>query len=151
MAIAHRNLLGCVLISLLTLSFGQNQEPARGATGTTASNNETTRTVIVNGVAEPVYHRGRGITFPQQIYSPDPEFSDEARKRRVEGVVTLSAIVTSKGETTDVRVLEGRGYGLDEKAVEAVRRWKFRPGSKDGKPVAVELNVEVSFRFYHRP
>lgn len=148
---ACRNLPGCVAISLLTIAIAQGQEPANNATGKTATNNEPTRTVMVDGVAEQVYHRGPGITIPQQTYSPDPAFSEEARKRHIEGVVTLALIVTSKGETTDVRVLNGRGYGLDEQAVETVRRWKFRPGSKDGKPVSVELNVEVSFRLYHHP
>jgi TonB family protein len=150
---AHNNLSRFLfLCSLLILgSRLPAQVAAANAAVKAAANDVPTRTVMVDGVAEPVYHRGRGITFPELIYTPEPDFSDEARKRHIEGMVVLSAIVTSKGETTDVRVLNGLGHGLDEKAVEAVRRWKFHPGSKDGKPVSVELKVEVSFRLYHHP
>jgi TonB family protein len=149
---AHNNLLCFVGLGvLLTGAVALPGQDASNNAATKTGSDVPTRTVMVDGVAEPVYHRGRGITFPELIYTPEPDFSDEARKRHIEGMVVLSAIVTSKGETTDVRVLNGQGHGLDEKAVEAVRRWKFHPGSKDGKPVSVELKVEVSFRLYHHP
>jgi len=101
--------------------------------------------IVVNGVSEPVYGVHDGVTPPRAIYSPPPEFSDEARKRKVQGVVTLSAVVTSAGHATRIRVLQSQGYGLDEKAVEAVSKWKFKPATKDGKPVSVKIAVEVDF------
>ena len=106
-------------------------------------------TVIVNGVAEPVYRSMKGIVPPRQIYSPPPDYSNEARKRKIEGVVTLAAVITSAGQTTQIRVLASRGYGLDEKAIEAVRNWKFKPATKNGIPVSVEMALEISFRLYH--
>lgn len=109
---------------------------------------EPLRTVIVNGAEEPVYRVGKGITAPRVVYSPEPEYSNEARRQKVGGVVTLGVVVTSAGKVTDIRVLNGRGYGLDEKAVEAVRHWKFQPASKDGKPVSVEIALEIMFRLY---
>jgi TonB family protein len=113
---------------------------------------EPTRTVIVNGVVEPVYriYRGgtKGITVPRRTYSPPPDYSEEGRKRKIEGVVTLDIVVTSAGKTTQIRVLQGRGYGLDQKAIEAVSRWKFQPATKDGTPVSVEIAVEISFHLY---
>jgi periplasmic protein TonB len=67
---------------------------------------------------------------------------------KIEGVVTLDIVVTSAGKTTQIRVLQGRGYGLDQKAIEAVSRWKFQPATKDGTPVSVEIAVEISFHLY---
>ena len=95
---------------------------------------------------ETVYKVGKdGVTAPRSIYTPPAEFSEQARREKYQGVVTLSAIVTSAGAVADVRVISGAGMGLDEKAIEAVRRWKFKPAMKDGKPVAVQIAVQVSF------
>ena len=110
-----------------------------------------TLTVVVNGVSEPVYKVRDGVTPPHVIYSQYPEFSDEARKQKVQGVVTLGLVVTSAGKPTRIRVLQSRGYGLDEKAVEAVSQWKFKPATKDGKPVSVEIAVEVDFNLQQHP
>jgi TonB family protein len=88
----------------------------------------------------------RRVTVPQPVYSPGPEYSDEARKAKYQGVCVLSVIVGRDGLPKDIRVARSLGMGLDEKAVEAVRRWKFTPAMKDGKPVAVAINVEVNFR-----
>jgi TonB family protein len=63
-------------------------------------------------------------------------------------VVTLSVIVDQQGRARDIRVVRSVGMGLDEKAIDAVKRWRFSPGMKDGIPVAVQVNVEVSFRLY---
>ena len=89
---------------------------------------------------------GGGISAPRVIEDPKPEYSDEARKAKFEGTVVLWLIVDSNGKPRDVKVVRSLGMGLDEKAVEAVRLWKFRPAMKDGNtPVAVEVNVEVNF------
>ena len=82
------------------------------------------------------------------MFAPDPEFSEEARKAKYQGTVILTVVVGPDGRTHEVRVLRSLGMGLDEKAVEAIHRWKFEPGRRDGIPVAVLVNVEVNFRLY---
>jgi TonB family protein len=88
---------------------------------------------------------GNGLTRPRLVYGPDPEYSDQARKANVEGTISLKVTVTENGDVANVQVTKGLGSGLDEKAVEAVRTWKFKPGTKDGTPVSSEINVGVSF------
>jgi periplasmic protein TonB len=95
-----------------------------------------------------VFRVGSGITAPRVISDPTPEYSDEARKAKFEGTVILWLIVDSFGRPRDVKVARSLGMGLDEKALEAVRMWKFKPAMKDGSPVAVEVNVEVNFHLY---
>jgi protein TonB len=91
---------------------------------------------------------GTGVSAPRAIYNPDPEYSDEARKAKFQGNVVLSLVVDPTGHVRDIHVARSLGMGLDEKALAAVRRWKFEPGMKDGYPVAVQVNVEVNFRLY---
>jgi TonB family protein len=88
------------------------------------------------------------VTAPRVIYAPEPEFSEEARKAKFQGTVVLWLIVGREGRTHEVRVYRSLGMGLDEKAIEAIRQWRFEPGRKDGIPVAVQVNVEVSFVLY---
>lgn len=95
-----------------------------------------------------IYRLGGGVVAPRVLYQPDPEYTEEARKAKYQGTVVLWLVVGPDGRPRDVRVARTLGMGLDQKAVEAVRRWKFEPATKDGKPVAVEMNVEVSFRLY---
>ena len=90
-------------------------------------------------------HGSGGPTKPRAIYTPIPEFSDQARKDHVQGTVVLKVTVDANGDVADVKVTKGLGSGLDEKAVEAVRTWKFKPGTEDGTPVRSEIDVEVSF------
>jgi TonB family protein len=89
---------------------------------------------------------GPGMTPPVPIFSPEPEYSEEARKAKFQGTVTLSLVVDEKGNPTQIRVTRPLGLGLDQKAIEAVEKWKFKAGMKDGKPVAVQASVEVNFR-----
>ena len=100
------------------------------------------------GIGGGFYRVGGGVTAPRVIYAPDPEFSDEARVAKYQGVVVLWAIVGTDGRTHNIRVMRSLGMGLDEKAMEAIRRWVFEPGCKGGVPVAVEINVEVTFRLF---
>jgi TonB family protein len=94
------------------------------------------------------YSIGGGVTAPRAIYAPEPEFSEEARKTKYQGTVVLWLIVGADGRTREVRILQSLGMGLDEKAIEALRHWRFEPRRKDGIPVAVQVNVEVNFRLY---
>jgi protein TonB len=91
---------------------------------------------------------GGGVSAPSVIYSVDPEFSEEARKAKFMGIVTVNLWVDEKGNPTHVRVLRGVGMGLDEKAVEAVKQYRFKPAMEGGKPVLVELNIEVNFQIF---
>jgi periplasmic protein TonB len=100
------------------------------------------------GIGGGFYRVGGGVSAPRVIYAPDPEFSEDARKAKFQGTVVLWVIVGPDGRTHDVRVRRTLGMGLDEKAIEAVRTWKFEPGRKDGIAVAVEVNIEVNFRMY---
>jgi len=91
---------------------------------------------------------GGGVKGPVIIYQPEPEFSEEARKAKFQGVVTVSIIVDAQGRPQNVHVTRGVGMGLDEKAMEAVRQYRFKPGTENGKPVATYLNVEVNFEIF---
>jgi protein TonB len=95
-----------------------------------------------------VYQVGGSVRPPIAIYTPDPEFSEEARKAKFSGNVVVSLIVDASGNPKNVHVLRGVGMGLDEKAVQAVQQYKFKPALQNGKPVAVYLNVEVNFQIF---
>jgi protein TonB len=100
------------------------------------------------GTGGGVYRVGGGVSAPRPIYDPDPEYSEEARRAKYQGTVLLWIVVGPDGRPRDVRVQRSLGMGLDEKAIEAVKQWRFVPSMKDGQPVAVQVNVEVSFRLY---
>jgi TonB family protein len=100
------------------------------------------------GAGVVVFTPGGGVTAPKAIYDPEPEYSDEARRAKHEGIVLLALIVDQQGRARNVRIVRSLGMGLDEKAIEAIKKWKFAPGTKDGYPVAVQVNVEVNFRLY---
>jgi TonB family protein len=91
---------------------------------------------------------GGGVSAPRPIYDPEPEYSEEARREKYQGDVILSVVVGADGLPRDVRVLRSLGMGLDEKAMQAVRTWRFQPAMKDGRPVMVQVNIQVSFRLF---
>ncbi len=93
-----------------------------------------------------VFRVGGGVSAPTLIYKVEPEYSEEARKAKFQGTVVISIIVDERGLPTNFKVVRPLGLGLDEKAIEAVQKWRFQPGRKDGRPVAVLANVEVNFR-----
>jgi TonB family protein len=85
-------------------------------------------------------------TMPKLIRKTEPEYTEEARQAKFQGTVTLSAVINAEGVAQDLRVVHTLGMGLDEKAIEAVKQWKFEPGTRDGKPVATMSTIEVNFR-----
>jgi periplasmic protein TonB len=95
-----------------------------------------------------VMHPGGGVSAPVLIYSVDPEFSDEARRAKYQGICVVSLIVDSQGNPQNIQIARALGMGLDEKAVEAVKQYKFKPAYYKGHPVPVLINVEVNFRIY---
>jgi TonB family protein len=95
-----------------------------------------------------VYHVGGGVSNPVLIYAPDPEFSEQARRAKYQGVCDISLIVDVQGTPQRIHVVRPLGMGLDEKAMEAVRQYRFKPALYKGKAVPVEVNIEVNFRIY---
>jgi protein TonB len=95
-----------------------------------------------------VMHVGGSVRPPSVIYQVDPEFSEEARKAKFSGNVQVYLIVDANGNPSHVRVVRGVGMGLDEKAVEAVRQYKFKPAMQNGRPVAVDLYIDVNFQIF---
>lgn len=100
------------------------------------------------GIGGGAYRVGGGVSAPRAVYAPDPEYSEEARKAKYQGTVVLWVEVGPDGRPRQIRVQRTLGMGLDEKAMEAVRTWKFEPARLNGLPVAVQINVEVNFRLY---
>jgi protein TonB len=94
------------------------------------------------------YHVGGAVAAPQLIYAVDPEFSDEARRAKYQGICIVTLIVDAQGNPQRVQVVHHLGMGLDQKAVAAVKQYRFKPATLQGKPVPVEVNVEVNFRIY---
>ena len=94
------------------------------------------------------FHPGTGgVGYPSCAYCPDPKYSEEARKAKYQGTVVLQAVITPDGRAIEIQVVKGPGLGLEEKAVEAVKQWRFKPAmGPSGKPVAVVVPIEVTFR-----
>ena len=100
------------------------------------------------GIGGGIYRVGGGVSAPRAVYSPDPEYSDEARQAKYQGTVVLWCVIGPDGHVHGVRVQRSLGLGLDERAIAAVKTWKFDPARKDGHAVSVQINVEVNFRLY---
>jgi TonB family protein len=98
------------------------------------------------GAGGGVFRVGGGVTAPVLLYKKEPEYSEEARKAKYQGTVILAIVVDPSGRAINLQVVRSLGLGLDEKAIEAVKQWKFKPGYKDGHPVAVSAQIEVNFR-----
>jgi TonB family protein len=101
---------------------------------------------IGNGSGGGVYSVGNGTSPPSVLSKVDPEYSEEARKAKYSGSVMLSIVVNTEGKAEEIKVVKSLGMGLDEKAIEAVQKWRFKPGMNSGKPVKVRAQIEVNFR-----
>jgi protein TonB len=104
----------------------------------------TTPTLAQN---DPIYRPGDGVTAPVLVKSVRPNYTHEAMQQRIEGTVTLDAVVLADGRVGDVTVATSLDavYGLDDEAVKSVKQYEFKPGTKDGKPVAVRVQIAVTF------
>lgn len=100
------------------------------------------------GIGGVVYKVGSGISEPKPLDTPDPEYTEEARRAKIQGTCILWLIIDAEGHPRDIRVVHGLGYGLDAKALESVKQWRFEPARKDGQLVNVQVSVEVGFRLY---
>jgi len=100
---------------------------------------------------EMVYRVGNGVSAPQELYAPVPEFPEKPSKKwkkQKPATVKLSLVVTSEGRVRDLKVIESTSQDLEKATVATVSQWTFKPGIKDGKPVAVQTTVEVDYRLY---
>lgn len=107
--------------------------------------------MAAHGQDSPPYRIGGGVSAPRVISKKELGYSEEARKARLEGTVVVSLVVGEDGAPRDVKAARSLGFGLDEKAIQAVSAWRFAPGQKEGNPVAVQTTIEVNFRLPGRP
>src|SRR5438105_7443516 len=121
----------CVVCGTLAVSFAQ-QPPTNAGSD--------------NPAKGPVFRVGGAISAPRVVSAPDPQYSREARRAHIQGTVVLWMIVGPDGRPHDIKVKQGLGYGLDEQAIKAVQKWRFKPARKGKQPVAVQINVQVNFR-----
>ncbi len=95
--------------------------------------------------ADPVYDPGGDVTRPKLVHSVEPAFSTKSNEAFVEGTVTVSAVVNTHGTLTELEVLKGLSAAQDRSALDALKEWRFEPGSKGGKPVNVRVKIQVDF------
>ena len=98
--------------------------------------------------AQQIYHIGGDVSAPKLVFAPDPEFTEKARRAKYQGVCVITTLIDARGNPTQVQVVRHLGMGLDKKAVEAVKQYRFTPAMRLGNPVAVKVNIEVNFRLY---
>lgn len=122
----------CVTVSCFVYGFDSRAQDS------SAKNDET--------VYELHNARENGIHAPKGIYMPDAEYSDYARRKKISGVVMLSFVVAKDGTVRDPAVTKSLEQSLDRQALDTVKKWKFEPATKDGQPVAVRIQAEMSFR-----
>ena len=120
-----------LLTSALVLLIGSATLPAQET--------EESAPEVVYGQFDP------GISRAKAVYQPNPEYSDRARRKKIRGTVLLSIVVTAEGTVRDPKVTQSLDKDLDKNAVECVKKWKFEPATKDGKPVATHVALEISF------
>ena len=103
--------------------------------------------VAVGAQSDTVYKPGNGVSLPRDITRVKADYTNEARDQRIEGTVVMDIVVRADGSVGEVKVTRSLDsvYGLDANAVKATKQWRFEPGKKDGKPVAVAVSVEMTF------
>jgi TonB family protein len=101
-----------------------------------------------NSTVRGIFRVGGGVSPPKVIQQSDPGFSEAARRSKFQGTVTVAVVVDESGTPTNIRILTPLGDGLDAQAVHAVETWRFRPSEKDGRPVRVQIAVQVDFHLY---
>jgi len=98
--------------------------------------------------SEPVYHVGNGVTAPRIIHDPNPDYPTTGRNGKKGGTVALELVVGSDGLPRDFEVVHSLSPGFDKEAINAVKKWRFAPATKDSKPVAAKINVQISFKLH---
>ena len=97
--------------------------------------------------AQEVFRPGNGVTLPVVVIEVKPDYTAEAKAARIQGEVLLDTVVLADGHVGDVQVARSLDtvYGLDQQAIDAAKQWTFKPGTKDGKPVAVRVSIKLTF------
>jgi periplasmic protein TonB len=133
-AMKHGLIVSCILASFAMTSqmVAQGAGTALGKTPYTGPNT--------------VYRVADDVSVPRLIHSVEPEYTEAARNAKISGTVLVNLIVEPNGNPTHIRIVRGLGMGLDEKAIQAVQQYIFKPGMKNGKPVRVELNISLNFQ-----
>jgi TonB family protein len=107
------------------------------------------RRADVSTIEQPLYHVGEGksdVKPPAPIHTPEPDYSEIARRKRVQGTLMLNVLVDKTGQIVRIRIQRPLGMGLDEQAVNALKTWRFKPATRNGEPIPVEMNIEISFK-----
>lgn len=130
----RRKRAACAAAVILMLSCGVIAAQEKSDNGAQSAENDT------------VYEPGDDLTPPKGVYTPNPEYSEKARKKEISGTVVVELVITAGGKVRDVKVTKSLEPSLDQQAIAAVQTWKFEPATKDGKPVAVHIHAEVTFR-----
>jgi len=125
--------------AITNLLYGQEQIPGAGVTQAPAN---LTMPICNDNTAQSC------ITPPQAIFDPDPEYTKEAREAKYQGTCIIGLIVEADGSPSHVTLIRGLGKGLDEKALDAIRSWKFKPATKGGTPVPTQIAIQVVFHLY---
>jgi TonB family protein len=141
MAIDHRS-FAVLLIALVVFGIFALTSPATAQD----SNGSAPAQQSADLTARGVYKIGGDVSAPVLIHSVEPQYPDNIDETTVTGTVQVTIWVDKNGNPSHVRVTRGLGMGLDEKAIVAVHQYRYKPAMKDGKPVMVELNVEVKFQ-----
>jgi TonB family protein len=141
--------LALVLTTILMLLFAMQlsaQQPSPPSTGSPTP--ATNPAPVVQPDADHPARIGGPITPPEVTFSVKPQIPESARQAKFHGTVKVYCWVDENGNPSHVRVVNGVGMGLDEKAVEAVRQYKFKPATQNGKPVKVDLYIDVNFQIF---
>ena len=140
-------MIGLLLLAVLLGNAGM-PEAAPQATGKPAPTAPAQDPSDKPWPPEHVLRQGEGVTAPEIIYEAKPGYTAAAMRARVQGSVEVEAVVLADGTVGPVRVVRSldKEFGLDQKAVDAVKQWRFRPGKKDGEAVAVLVNIELTFK-----
>ena len=121
-----------------------------GATAAQKEFSERAAAIAAQPQIPGLFKVGNGVSAPVPLNYIEAEFSEEARRKHFDGVCLVSVVVDAEGKPRNARVIRALGAGLDEKAVEAVNKYRFRPAMKDGVPVPVMITVQVNFKLYEK-
>lgn len=145
---AQMNMAPSTNIGLLSSTLTGNSLGTNKGVGIGVDNGSGYDHGTVRGTGDHAYRPGGNISAPQVLFAPEPEFSETARRQKLSGNVLVYLIVDSNGRPTHLRIVRGLGSGLDEKALEAVSHYKFKPAMQNGHAVPVEMNVDVNFQIF---
>jgi protein TonB len=100
----------------------------------------------IGGTGDAPVRVGGNVLAPVAVLRIEPEYTEIARRARIQGIVIIEAVIDRQGNVTDARIIKGLPMGLDQEALRAIKRWKFKPGTLNGQPVPVYFNLSINFR-----